>query len=601
MQWSGFLLARRVAQSPHHVWLITIVGTVAAILVPLLVIDLGLIIQLFAGNGDVPNDWLIGPIVAGRFGSWPWFGNYKACLITLVGAGWLIATLECLSLMVLRRAAHRHGLHIASDLRHKIYTQAFRLGPYDLLGATRSRPDELFADKVETIRRGFAQWWTAIPTSLLSLLALIAVGAAINVWLTLLAILLTLYVLRFYRAVQKQEETRKAYWREKLVEQETLLRNSLHLAPLLKGYSLVEPPANSFESALKAHAQAQLNLARVETFLNPLLSLAVLLAGGFLLLIIGLSPNVSVAGTTVLVGAWLAAYFPFSRLSLLPAVLAEMDAAAKEITVFLDREPTVTQLHDAQPLDRLSKHFLLEHVNLADRHGRHLLEDVTLAIPAGQRVVVLASDSQTPLALAGLLVRFYDPTAGRILFDEHDVSRATLDTIRGQTALVLKDGLLFPGTLSQNITCGDSGFTSVQINDALKRAGAVDFVRELPHGLATVITDSQSVLRPDQAFRIGLARALLRAPSLLVVQEPEDNGDESIGRELDDALIQAAETRTLIILPSRIHTLRTADMIYIFHEGKLYGHGSHADLIQASELYRHLCYVRFNAYRNKVS
>jgi ATP-binding cassette subfamily B protein len=601
MQWSGFVLARRVAQSPHHVWLIVMVGIVAAVLVPLLVIDLGLMVQLFAGNSNVPHDWIINPIVSGKLGAWPWFGSYKACLIALVVAGWIIATIECVLLMVLRRAAHGHSLHIAADLRHKIYTQAFRLGPYDLLGATRSRPDELFADKVETIRRGFAQWWIAIPNSLIAVLALIAVGAAVNVWLTLLAVLLTWSVLRFYRAVQGQEETQKSIWREKLLEQETLLRNSLHLAPLLKGYSLVEPPSATFEAALKSHSQAQLNLVRVETFLNPLLSLAVMWAGGFLLLIIGLSPNVSVAGTTVLIGAWLSAYFPFSRLSRLPAVLKEMDTAASDISFFLDREPTVIQLPDAQPLDRLSNRFLFEHVNLADRHGRHLLEDVTITIPAGQRVVVLASDSQTPLALSGLLVRFYDPTAGRILFDEHDVSRATLDTVRGQTALVLKDGLLFPGTLAQNITCGDSGFTSVQINDALKRAGAAEFVRELPQGLATLISDDQKILRPDQAFRIGLARALLRAPSLLVVQEPEDNGDESIGRELDDALLHAAETRTLIILPSRIHTLRSADVIYIFHEGKLFGHGKHADLLQASELYRHLCYVRFNPYRNKVS
>lgn len=601
MQRSGFLLARRVAQSPHPAWLIATVGTLAAVLGPLLVVNLGLIVQLLVSreSGEIPNDWLIGTIVAGGFGPWPWFG-YRACLVIVVGAGWLIAILETACLILLRRAANQHALRIASDLRHKIYSQAFRLGPYDLLGATRSRPDELFADKVETIRRSFAEWWTTVPSAFVSLVVLILIAAAVNVWLTLLAILLTVYVLRFYRAIRKQEEVRTAFWRTQVLEQETILRNSLQLAPLLKGYSLIEPPVGSFEAALEAEAQAEMQLARGDTFVKPLLALAIVLAAGFLLLIIGFSPNISVAGTVVLGGAWLAASFPAARLIRLPAALSEMDAAANEISFFLDREPSVVQLQDAQPLDRLAKEILLEHVNLADRHGRHFLEDVTLAIPAGQRVVVLASDAQTPLALAGLLVRFYDPTAGRVLFDEHDISRATLDTIRGQTALVLKDGLLFPGTLALNITCGDSGFTTVQINDAVKRAAAVDFVRELPQGLSTTIADRQTILRPDQAFRIGLARALLRAPSLLVIQEPEDNGDETIGKELDDALLQAADTRTLIILPSRIHTLRTADVIYIFHEGKLFGHGKHADLLQASELYRHLCYVRFNPYRNIV-
>lgn len=601
MQWSGFALARRVSQPSHHAALISIIGFFAAFLPPLLVIDLGLIVQLMLSRqGEaVPQDWLLGSIVTNP-SLWPIFGSYRASLIGLVGIGWVIAALQSLSLIVLRRAAYQTAIHVASDLRHKIYTQAFRLGPYELLGATRSRPDELFAERVETVRRGFAQWWVAMPTSILSLIGLILVSAAVNVWLTLLAILLTISVLRFYRAIRQLHQARTTFWRSKVSEHDLLLRNSLHLAPLLKGYSLVEPPVGSFEAALKENQAAETSLARVETILSPLVSLAVLLAAGFLLLILGFSPNISVAGAVMLSAAWLASYFPFIRLTRLPPILSAMDAAADEIQLFLDREPTVIQLHDAGPLDRLSKQVLLEHVNLADRHGRHLLEDVTLAIPAGKRTAVLASDPQTPLALAGLLVRFYDPAAGRVLFDEHDVSRATLDTVRGQTALVLKDGLLFPGTIAQNITCGDSGFTSVQVNDALKRAGALDFVRELPQGLNTEIKERDSSLSVDQAFRIGLARALLREPSLLVIQEPEDNGDERIGHALDDALQHAAENRTLLILPGRIQTLRAAEAIYIIHEGKLYGEGKHTDLLQSSELYRHLCYVRFNPYRNKV-
>jgi ABC-type multidrug transport system fused ATPase/permease subunit len=227
------------------------------------------------------------------------------------------------------------------------------------------------------------------------------------------------------------------------------------------------------------------------------------------------------------------------------------------------------------------------------------LEDVTLQIPAGRQVTVVASDPQTPPAVAGLFVRFYDPAAGQVLFDHHDIRRATLDTIRGQTALVFKDGLLFPGTILQNITCGDSGFTSVQVNDAVKRAMAADFIRELPEGLATRLGNQHQPLRPDQAFRIGLARALLRAPSLLVVEEPQA-GNEAADRELDEALTQAAASRTLIVLPARISTLRNADLICVFHEGKLLGQGRHAELLQASEVYRHLCYMRFNPFRESV-
>ncbi|MGE0757932.1 MAG: hypothetical protein AB7O38_12965 [Pirellulaceae bacterium] len=601
MQRSAFQLARRVT-APRSFWAFP-AGLLLALLGSLLVVDLGLVVQLLVtrDSGRLPTDWMLQKVVAAAGGEWPFLGSYGVCLLVLIGAGWLTGGAEILLLMAVRRGAHRRALQLASGLRREIYEQTFRLGPTDLLGAARSRPDELFADKVESIRRGFALWWMTIPASLMLLAALLLVAALVNVWLTLLAVLLTLGVWRFHGAIRRREKSRMAQWRNDVVHWESVLREALHLAPLLKGYALVEPPGDAFDKALRANSRAEMELVRGETLLKPLLLLAVLLAAGFLLLIIGFAPNVSVAGAVVLSVSLLAAYWPFVRLTRLPAVLREMNAAAHEVHFFLDREPGVIQLSDARPLDRITRQIVLERVHLADRHGRQLLAEVTLPLPAGQRLAVLATDSQSPLALAGLLVRFYDPTAGRVLFDDHDIGRATLETIRGQTALVLKDGLLFPGTVSQNITCGDSGFTAVQINDALKLAGAEELVRQLPQGLSTLVGADHPPLRADQAFLIGLARALLREPSLLIVQEPEEPAEETLSRELDRALQEASAGRTFIILPARISTLRTADQIYMFHEGRLEGQGKHAELLQASELYRHLCYVRFNHFRSKLT
>lgn len=601
MQWSAFQLARRVAQGPQGAGLLIFVGILAGALVPILVVILGLIVQLQVNESspEVPADWVLGPLVTSSQFPWPYFGSHDLCLVALIGLGCLTALIETGALVFLRRGAHARALIVATDLRHKIYTQTFRLGPYDLLGATRTRPDELFSEKVETIRRGFAYWWTTIPQAVVALVALLGIAGLVNGWLTLLAVLLTVCLLRAYQNVRQQEEKHKEHWRRQVQHQETLLRDALHLAPLLKGYSLIEPPVAAFEEALRENAVAEIQLARSEYLLRPLLLMGILLSAGFVMLVIGLGAGPSLSGTVVLCGALLTAYFPFARLGRLATVVKEMDSAADEIRVFLDREPSVIQLPDAKPLDRLEKGIVLDRVNLADRHGRHLLEDVTLQIPAGKQVVVIASDPQTPPAVAGLFVRFYDPTAGRVLFDDHDIRRATLDTIRGQTALVFKDGLLFPGTIMQNITCGDSGFTTVQVNDAVKRALAADFIHRLPDGLNTVLGNQKLRLRPDQAFRIGLARALLRSPSLLVVEEPP-GGDESSDKELDEAFTQAAASRTLLILPARIHTLRNADLVCVLHEGKLLGLGKHADLLQESEIYRHLCYVRFNPFRASV-
>jgi ABC-type multidrug transport system fused ATPase/permease subunit len=258
------------------------------------------------------------------------------------------------------------------------------------------------------------------------------------------------------------------------------------------------------------------------------------------------------------------------------------------------------QVDAAQPLDRLRQAIKLDNVTIANRHGHRLLHNVSLTIPAGTKVAIVASDPQTPLALAGLFVRFYDPAAGRVLYDDHDICQATLDTVRGQAVLVVAEGPLFPGSVTDNIVCGNSGFTSLQVSDALKHAQAEEFVRSLPQGINTPISGQDTMLKADQAFRIGLARSLLREPSVLVVQEPEGEFDATVSGQLNTAFEQAARGRTMIVLPSRLATLRSAEHVFVFHEGKLHAEGTHSELLQNSELYRHLNYVRFNPFRGKV-
>ena len=240
-------------------------------------------------------------------------------------------------------------------------------------------------------------------------------------------------------------------------------------------------------------------------------------------------------------------------------------------------------------------------MTLANRAGQRLLDNVSLTIPAGRAVAILASDAQTPLAVAGLFVRFYDPAAGRILYDDRDIGRATLESVRQQAMLVTADGPLFPAALSENIVCGKPGYTASQIGEAVKQAQADEFVLTLSDGLSTIVGGKDSPLQVDQAFRIGLARALLRDPSVIIVQEPDGRLEEASVRRLDLALRQAAAGRTLVVLPARLNTLRAVDCIYLFHEGKLHAQGTHAELLQSSELYRHLNYVRFNPFRNTVS
>jgi ATP-binding cassette, subfamily B, bacterial len=237
-------------------------------------------------------------------------------------------------------------------------------------------------------------------------------------------------------------------------------------------------------------------------------------------------------------------------------------------------------------------------VTVMDRSGRKLLDEVSATIPAGVRTALFSADREAPAALAGLLVRFYDPVAGRVVYDEMDVRWGTLPSVRKHSVLVLNDAQLLTGTVAENISCGRSDLSMVQIHEAAKRAQAIDFILDLPDGFETIVGDQGIRLEPSQAFRIALARGVAGDPQLMIIEEPNGSVSEADAGTLDTALQAVSEGRTTLVIPSRLATLRSSDLILLLHDGKLLAHGKHPELLQSSELYRHLNYLRFNPYAN---
>src|SRR5262249_3683922 len=136
--------------------------------------------------------------------------------------------------------------------------------------------------------------------------------------------------------------------------------------------------------------------------------------------------------------------------------------------------------------------------------------------------------------------------------------------------------------------------------DAAKLVRAYNFIQQLPQGFATPIGEGGKRLNPAQSFRLALARAAVREPSLVIVQEPAAPIDEADAALIDDALRRLGDERTLIVLATRLETLRNADSVYLIHEGKLAAAGPHFGLLQSSPLYRHVNYMRFNEFGTAV-
>jgi ATP-binding cassette subfamily B protein len=176
----------------------------------------------------------------------------------------------------------------------------------------------------------------------------------------------------------------------------------------------------------------------------------------------------------------------------------------------------------------------------------------------------------------------------------------TLDSLRAQIAVVLQHNLVFHDTVANNIGCGDPAYTLPQIIEAAKMAHAHHFIQKLPRGYETAIGEQGHSLSIGEQFQIALARAILRDPALLIVEEPETPLDDDVKSLLDDTFARLLPGRTAIFLPHRLSTIRSCDRIFLLHKGRLEAAGDHRHLLSQNQLYRHLHYLEFSEMAEQV-
>ena len=234
-----------------------------------------------------------------------------------------------------------------------------------------------------------------------------------------------------------------------------------------------------------------------------------------------LDGSLAVSSAIVLVTALVSLYWPLETWLEHLRIMRRGRESAVTLFQFLDRPGDVGQVVDAEFLPPLAKLLEFDNVSLREPGtGRMLLRGVTLTIQAGQRVALVGPDEMEKHALVYLIPRFLDPTSGEIRIDEHNLRWVTLDSLRSQIAMVLQHNLVFNDTVANNIGCGDSAYAMPQIIEAAKVAHAHHFIQKLPQGYETPIGEMGHALNVGEQFRIALARAILRDPALLIIEEP---------------------------------------------------------------------------------
>lgn len=490
------------------------------------------------------------------------------------------------------------GQRVLANMRSALFAhlQRLSLSYHDthIVGVTVSR----VMNDVATINELLSQGVVTLAGDILVLVGIIIIMLTMSPRLALLAfvvlplmVLATIWFSGRARVAFRETRTRVARVVGDLAEDIAGVR-------VIQAFGQENTTQVRFNQVNEANRMANINAMTLSFVFLPVIEFLGVLATAIVLWFGGQAVTSGEVTLGVLVAflSYVTRFFqPIQELSRMYTTMQAAMAGGEQVLNLLDTPPDVQDQPDAQEMPAVVGRIELKNVSFAYRPGLpEVLHGVNLVIEPGQTVALVGPTGAGKTSISNLIARFYDVSDGAVLVDDRDVRSVTQASLHRQIGLVPQDSFLFSGTIADNIRFGRPDASDAQVQEAARLANAHDFIVGKPEGYQTRVLEGAANLSVGQRQLLCIARAILTAPRILMLDEATSNVDSLTESLIQDALRTLLQDRSAVVIAHRLSTIRSADLICVVQDGQIVEQGSHADLLALGGVYTGLYNRQFS-------
>jgi subfamily B ATP-binding cassette protein MsbA len=536
--------------------------------------------------------WLMKPVINDVF-----FEKNESLLWIISGAVFATFTIKGIANYGQSILMSYVGQRIITDTQHRLYAHltCMELGFFHNMptGNLISR----FTIDINMMRVAVSNALTGFGKDFLSIIGLIGVMFWQDWKLAILAfIIFPIAVIPIVRLGKRMRKV-TVNTQEEMGQFTTLLEQTFQGMRVVKSYCMEEYERTRIRIIAERIFTLVFKASRVRALSSPIMES---LGGVAITMVIAygghqvIHDNMDPGSFFSFITALLLAYEPMKRLANLNASLQEGLASAERLFQLMDRQPTIVDEPNSQPLNISGGRIRFENICFSYVTTKATLSGINFDVPAGKTVALVGPSGAGKSTILNLIPRFYDVDKGVITIDGTDIRDTTLKSLRRSMALVSQEITLFDDTIRANIAYGQKGASEDEIIQAAKNAAAHDFIVNMPEGYDTYVGESGTKISGGQRQRIAIARAMLKNAPILLLDEATSALDTESERSVQVALRRLMQGRTTLVIAHRLSTVIDADLIHVIDNGTVAESGSHKELIDKDGIYARLYHMQFD-------